>query len=261
MATDVRAALNQAGFQSVKIHMADAPFLYEGIERAHVLRSSPSVWNDINYAASHEYDFQHFIANPDLYDSRLREMKEAIGDKPFLLTELCLNDPHYQIPSYRLAFSVAQLYHKNLTVLDAVGLLYCWTLLDVEQPTFGGSRALMVPDRSLDDRAVPSSFELRVLGAYSRHVLEGMHRVGAASSNHDLLATAFTDASGKATVVMLNRSLNPQQIHLVWPGKHWIQVEQTSQYLENQTMAAPNNLVIQPGEIVTVSTIQAEPVD
>lgn len=261
MAADVRAALDQAGFQSVKIHMGDAPFLYEGIERARMLRSTPAIWKDIDFAASHEYDFQHFIANPDLYDTRLREMKEAIGDKPFLLTELCLNDPHYQAPSYRLAFSVAQLYHKNLTMLDAVGLLYCWTLLDVEQPTFGGSRALMVPDRALDDRAVPSSFELRVLGAYSRHIVAGMHRVGAESSNPDLLATAFTDAKGQSTVVMINRSVHPQQIHLVWPGKHWVQMEQTSQYRDNHTTAAPANLVVQPGEIVTLSTISAEPVD
>ena len=45
---------------------------------------------------------------------------------PFLATEICINDPHLQEPSYRIAFAVAQLYHKNLTELDAVALMYCW---------------------------------------------------------------------------------------------------------------------------------------
>lgn len=36
-------------------------------------------------------------------------------------------------------------------------LLYCWLLLDVEQPTFGGSRSLLVPDRSRGEIPVASS--------------------------------------------------------------------------------------------------------
>ena len=95
-------------------------------------QNNPDAWKDIDYAAVHEYDFQEFLANPDLYDARMKQMREAADGKPFLATEICVNDPHYQEPSYRIAFAVAQLYHKNLTELDAVALMYCWLLLDVE---------------------------------------------------------------------------------------------------------------------------------
>ena len=78
------------------------------------------------------------MANPDLYDARMRALREASEGKPYLATEICLNDSRYQEPSYRIALNVGQLYQKNLTELDAEMLLYCWLLLDVEEPTFGG---------------------------------------------------------------------------------------------------------------------------
>ncbi len=92
-------------------------------------------------------------------------MHEASAGKPFLATEICLNDPHYQEPSYRVALAVAQLYQKNLTELDAEMLLYCWLLLDTEQPSFGGSRSLLVPDKT--DGYRPKSWSFRVACAGS----------------------------------------------------------------------------------------------
>jgi len=41
---------------------------------------------------------------------------------------------------------MGQFYHKLLTVLDACGAMYCWTLLNVSQPSYGWTRTLMVPD-------------------------------------------------------------------------------------------------------------------
>lgn len=159
----LRRELDKAGFAETKIHMADASYLYLGTERVLTLRKTPAAWSAIDYAAAHEYDFQEFFANPDLYDARMRAMHEASAGKPFLATEICVNDPHEQEPSYRIALNVGQLYVKNLTELDAEMLLYCWTLLDVEEPTFGGSRSLLVPDKTDDGMPVASSFELRVL--------------------------------------------------------------------------------------------------
>ena len=256
MALTLRRELDMAGFQSVKIHMADASYMYMGIDRAHELQKNPAGWAAIDYAATHEYDYQKFFADPDQYDDRLRAMKAASDGKPFLATEICINDPHYQEPSYRIAFNVAQLYQKNLTELDATALMYCWLLLDVEQPTFGGSRSLLVPDRTRGEIPVASSFQLRVLGAFSRHVLKGMKRVEATSSNPDLLTAVFADGA-KATLIALNRSTEAQKLDVQWTGRRWTEIERTSVYAENEASSVQSEIIVQPGEIVTLSTFAA----
>ena len=258
MALILRRELDKARFQSVKIHMADASYMVLGVSRARELQKSPAGWAAIDYTAAHEYDYQEFLANPDLFDDRLRAMNAASAGKPFLATEICINDPHYQEPSYRIALNVAQLYQKNLTELDAVALMYCWLLLDVEQPTFGGSRSLLVPDRTHGGVPVASSFQLRVLGAFSRHVLKGMKRVDTTSTNPDLLTTAFTDGPA-ATILILNRSTEPQKLDVQWPGRRWTEIERTSLYSENEPSATlPTEIIIQPGEILTLSTFTAK---
>jgi hypothetical protein len=257
MALTLRRELDKAGFQSVKIHMADASYLYLGVARAQALQKDAAGWATVNFAAAHEYDYQEFLANPDLYDDRLRAMSAVDAGKPFLATEICVNDPHYQESSYRIAFNVAQLYQKNLTELDATALMYCWLLLDVEQPSFGGSRSLLVPDRTKGWTPVASSYELRVLGAFSRHVVKGMRRVDVEASNPDLLTAAFADGV-KASLIVLNRSTTPEKLDVQWAGRQWNELERTSQYSENETSASvPPEIVVQPGEIVTLSTFAA----
>jgi O-glycosyl hydrolase len=257
MAVALRRELDKAGFTNTKIHMADASFMALGIKRADELSKDTAAWRDLDYATTHEYDFQEFAANPDMYDDRMKAMHQAARGKPFLATEICFNDPHLQEPSYRIAFAAAQLYHKNLTVLDAVALLYCWTILDVEQPTFGGSRSLLVPDRVNGWVPVPSSFQLRVLGAYSRHILKGMQRVGVESPDPDLLASAFS-GNGNETVVLVNRSVTPRQITIQGASHAWSEIERTGLEEANAISALPQDVVIQPGEIVVLSTIKAE---
>ena len=250
----LRRELDKAGFTSTKIHMADASYLDLGIARVRDLKRTPDAWSKVDFTAAHEYDYQEFLANPDLYDARLREMREASGATPFLATEICLNDPHYQEPSYRVAFNVGQLYQKDLTELDAEMLLYCWLILDVEEPTFGGSRSLLIPNKTNDNAPVASSFELRVLGAFSRHVLKGMVRVDATSSNPDLLTAAFS-GNNQSTFIALNRSTQPQHLDITG-ASGWKQIERTSQRLENAASSTvPTDLIIQPGEIVTLSTL------
>jgi len=99
------------------------------------------------------------------------------------------------------------------------------------------------------------------LGAYSRHILKGMVRVGAASTNPDLLVSAFDDGQGGSALVMLNRSVTPQHVSIHWPGRQWQQVERTSPYLDNAdstpAAAGAQDVVIQPGEILTLSTVAA----
>jgi hypothetical protein len=224
--------------------------MYMGVDRAIALKQNTAAWRTLDYAAAHEYDFQDSFANPDLYDKTLLAMHQASDGKPFLATEICINNASYQEPSYRIAFNVGQLYQKNLTLLDAEALMYCWLLLDVEQPNFGASRSLLVPDRMNSGLPVASSFQLRVMGAFSRHVLKGMTRIEATPSNPDLLASAFTDGK-QSTLILVNRSTSPQRLKLNWPATAFTHVEHTTQYSENVESAASTDLVVQPGEILT----------
>jgi hypothetical protein len=255
----LRSELDKAGFTTTRIHMADAPFMWMGTARAKDLAQDAEAWKAINYTAVHQYDFQEFAANPDMYDARMLAMREASKDKEFLATEICLNDAHLQEHSYRVAFAAAQLYHKNMTILDAVGLMYCWLILDVEEPSFGGSRSLLVPDRTRGWIPVPSSFELRVLGAYSRHIVKGMQRVGAGVEDGDLLTTAFADATNQ-TLVMINRGTAARTVKVVGATHPWTEMERTGSEAENTISAVPAEVVVEPGDIVVLSTLHAEPV-
>jgi O-glycosyl hydrolase len=257
MALAVRRELDKAGFTQTKIHMADASFMFLGIDRAHELSKNTAAWQAIDYSAVHEYDFQEFIANPDLYDERMKAMHEAADGKPFLATEICINDPHYQEPSYRIAFAVAQLYHKNLTELDAVALMYCWLLLDVEEPTFAGSRSLLAPDRTRGWIPAPTSYQWRVMGAFSRHILKGMQRVGVDTGDPDLLASAFADSQNE-TLVVINRSATARRLAMQGASRPFTEIERTGLEEENADSPYRTDNVIQPGEIVVFSTIRAE---
>jgi O-glycosyl hydrolase len=257
MALAVRRELDKAGFTHTRIHMADASYMFLGVDRAKALQNNREAWNAIDYSATHEYDFQEFLSNPDLYDARLKAMHDAAAGKPFLATEICINDPHYQEPSFRIAFAVAQLYHKNLTELDAIALMYCWTLLDVEQPTFAGSRSLLAPDRTRGWIPVPTSFQLRVLGAYSRHILKGMQRIDVSTRDPDLLATAFAGGNDE-TLIVVNRSTIVRRLAIQGTAYPWAEIERTGLEEENSVSPFRTDNVIQPGEIVVFSTIKAE---
>ena len=259
MTAAVRKALDAAGFASTKIQMADAPYSWIAVGRMNDAKKFADEWRATDFTAAHQYDYQEFLANPDMYDTRLRAMHDASAGKPFLATEICLNDPAYQEPSYRIALQVGQLYQKDLTDADAEMLLYCWLLLDVEQPSFGASRSLIVPDRAKGWVPVASSFQLRVLGAFSRHVLKGMRRVDTQTADSDLLTAACTDGK-RDSLIVLNRSTEAQRLRVDWNGAQWTRMERTNFYDENVESATPTEIVVAPGEIVTLANFSADEV-
>jgi O-glycosyl hydrolase len=258
MTLRLRAALDQAGFRAVKIHMRDDGSLAGGIKCAGAFRESAAVWEDIDFAATHMYDYQNFLFNPDGFDKLLYEWLAAVGKKPFLSTELSVNDSDFQTRSYRLAFAMGQLFHKNLALANASAICYCWLLLNVEQPSYGWTRTLFVPDPSQGFLPVQSSYMARVFGAYSRRIREGMVRLEARSSNPDLQVVAFVGASGGRTLVLLNRSLEPQRVRVKWEGKPFRFLEIAGPYAENTVSPPPSSaeLLVDPGAIVTLSTEQ-----
>jgi O-glycosyl hydrolase len=256
MTLQLRAALDRAGFAGVKIHMRDDGRLAGGIECARAFRQSETVWKAIDYAATHLYDYQKFFYDPDGFDPLLAKWREAVGDKPFLSTELSVNSSEFQAHSYRLALGMGQLYHKNLTLANASAILYCWLLLNVEQPSYGWTRTLFVPDAARGFVPAPSSYQARVFGAFSRRIHAGMVRVEARASNPDLLAAAFQRENGARTLVLLNRSLEPQRVRIHWTGQSFRFLEWAGPYAENTVSPAPSSpeLVIAPGAIATLST-------
>jgi len=261
MTLALRRGLDEAGFKDVRIHMSDSGTLVDGIRRAEAFRSNEKVWDTIDYSATHMYDYQRCFTDPDRYDSHLKKWKEVARGKPFLSTELCVNSGAYQWPGYRLAFSMGQLYHKNLVMVDASALCYCWTLLNVVQPSFGWTRTLMVPDPAEGFLPVASSHQLRVFGAFSRRIRRDMVRVATKTSSDDLLTSAYEDADGHRTVVLLNRSIRPREIRLRWSDATFEQLEQVDPYSPNRVLPAPKpakdgtlRWTIPPGAIHTLTS-------
>jgi hypothetical protein len=155
-----------------------------------------------------------------------------------------------------VAFAQAQLYHKNMAQMDAQALIYCWTLLDIEQPSFGPTRALFVTDRANGNVPIPAGYTLRTFGAFSRRLKEGMTRLGARSDNPDLLATVYAGTAGEKTAILINRSTAPQRVRLDWPGGAFTAMEVASASQGNTvTTPAPKQVVVQPGEIVTLTNV------
>ncbi|MHC4624795.1 MAG: glycoside hydrolase [Planctomycetota bacterium] len=260
MTLTLRRKLDEAGFKGVRIHMSDAGTLAGGIKRAKVFQSSKQVWAAIDHSATHMYDYQGFFTKPDGFDGLLRQWKELTGDKPFLSTELCINNDKYQWPTYRVALTMGQLYHKNLVLTDASAVCYCWTLLNVVQPSFGWTRTLTVPDRSHGFVPVATSHQLRVFGAFSRRIREGMTRIETRTDANDLLVSAFAGEGDKGTVVILNRSARPRRLRVIWPGVTLNQMELVDAYHENEVRTIPGavekgfaEITIEPGAIVTLT--------
>lgn len=262
MTMDLRRALDRAGFQQVKLYMPDRPFISRGIRTAKDFQRFPRAWKAINFSAVHMYDYQGYFTHPDGYDARLTEWHRVTKGKPFLSTELCVNDTKYQEQSYRIALAMGQLYHKNFTLADASAVCYCWTLLNVQQPSFGWTRSLFVPDPYNGFVPKASSCQLRVYGSFSRRVHAGMIRVDAASSNLNLMTTAFTGPDGARTLIALNRSSKAQRVQINWQGTSFRFTELTDPYHQNALVENPAvqqdgklEITIQPGAIVTLSTV------
>ena len=258
MALALRQGLDAAGFAAIRIHMHNAPFSVAGVAAAKAFREDPAVWKTIDYSASNLYDFQDYFHDPDGFDVRLAQLRDAIGDKPFFAVELCVNNGAYQTRAYRVALAMGQLYHKVLTQLDACGVMYCWTLLNVVQPSYGWTRTLLVPDPEHGLMPVASSHQLRILGAYTRRIRAGMTRVSAVSSNPHLLATAFHGANGERTIVLLNRSAATQKVTVKWPGARFRYLETASPQQENLVTAsgAAEAVSVAPGAIVTLTNVE-----
>jgi len=144
MVKTLRDRLDEAGFEKTEIHTANQSTVRSGIEEIPKYKEDPGVWDAAGYAATHMYDFQEHFYNLDGFDETLLAWRQAIGSKPFLAVEICINRPQFQLPSYRSALVMGELYHKVLTIEDARAMACCWTLVNIVEPSFGWTRTLCV---------------------------------------------------------------------------------------------------------------------
>jgi hypothetical protein len=111
-------------------------------------------------------------------------------------------------------------------------------------------------------KPVASSHQLRIFGAYTRRLPEGMKRVQATSSHPDLLATAFRGEEGRKTVILLNRSTEEQRIAVKWPGAEFRYAETASPGQENSAEPVARaasgqwEVVVKAGSIVTLTNVE-----
>jgi len=254
----LRSALDQHGFENVRIHSYDCGWLQEGTIASRKICEDPVAWDAIDYAAVHMYDYQKFFTDPDGYDAQLREWKDVVGGKPTFLTELAVNFNEWQLRSYRIAFQIAQLYHKVMSIADASVLAYCWMLLNVEQPSYGWTRSLFVPDLENGFVPVPSSHQLRVFGAFSRRLREGMRRIKADSDHEHLLATAYEGPEEQRTLILINRATTTMDVELGTDARFTI-IETVDSYRPNTVRAVDGDSVrmvrVEPGQLVTLSNV------
>ncbi len=260
MTLALRKGLDDAGFKQVRIHMSDASRMRNGISWLRELHRSPEAWAATDYVATHVYDYQNYFPNPDGFDKWLQQWNELAAGKPFLSTEICVNSSGYQWKSYRLALSMGQLYHKNLVLADATAICYCWTLLNVVQPSYGWTRTLFVPDPANGFVPKASSRQLRVFGAFSRRLPAGMVRVDARSSDPDVLASAYVGPGGKKTLILLNRSTAHRNVKLQWADAEFTDVELVDPYHANESIAeerkvSPGSFALDPGSILTLTNV------
>ncbi|MCK9640297.1 MAG: hypothetical protein M0R39_10365 [Prolixibacteraceae bacterium] len=256
MTLSLREGLDKAGFGTIKIHSQNASFLLEGITSAKAFSEKKEVWDALDYTSSNLYDYQNFFTNPDGFDKRIEEWKTVIAgksNKPFLALEMSVNDGRYQSGSYKTAFLMGELYHKNLVLMNASALGYCWLLINNVQGSFSESRSLFTIDESNNFIPVPSSYQLRIFGCFSRHILKGMKRIDINSDNLDLLVSGYSNGKNN-TLILINKGIVPQQINLNCEGFKVNKMEIASMYQENKEVDIPNlkTLVIEPGMLVTL---------
>lgn len=250
----LRRALDENGFGTTRLATCNASFLYEGKEYMRRFRKAENVWDQIDFSASNMYDYQEYIDDPDGFCTTMKAFLEETDGKPFLSTEISRNRIPYQEDSYLLAFQMGRLYHNNLTVMDACAICYCWTLMDVTEPSYGFTRTLFTVDASHGFVPVPSGYILRTFGAFSRHVQAGMKRVEMEGLSDYVSGSAYVDEKRK-TCIFLNYGILPAELDLseILNGNslNW-QAELCDMYHENEPVELKQKMRVESGSILTI---------
>jgi hypothetical protein len=250
----LRQKLDQNGFASVKLSTCNAPYLKDGAEYLERFQKDQHTWDCVDYSASNMYDYQQHMTDMDSFDDIVNQWNAQRKGKTFLSTEICVNESSFQEDSYHIAFATGLLYHKNLVKMDAAAICYCWTLLDVTEPSYAYTRTLFTVDQQHGFVPAPGGYILRVFGSFSRHIMRGMRRVEMAGGNPDILCSAYLDDS-RQTFIFLNSGMTSCTLDLkniLNDSSTW-NAELSDPYHENDSVALEGKRYpLAPGAILTV---------
>jgi len=211
----LRRRLDEAGFEAVKIHMANASLLRDGFEFLRRIKAHPEAWEAIDYIAVNMYDAQEQIGHLEDYAKMMREFRALGEGKVVLSPEISVPHSHYQLDSYRLAAAMAELFHYNMVDFEGSALCFCWTLLHTEQHFYEATRSLSGLDVRDNRRPKAKGFIDRVFNIFSRSLPRGSVRLGASAKHPDLLVSAWQLPEDKTQrVIAFNRGNVPLQLRL-----------------------------------------------
>ncbi len=253
------ASSTKPDFTQTKIHMADASYMFLGIDRAHELSKNPAAWRAIDYSrrARIRLSGVHRQSRP----LRRAHEGDARGRGRQALPRHGNLHQRSALPgafvSHRLRRGAALPQEPDVNSMP-IALMYCWLLLDVEQPTFAGSRSLLAPDRTRGWVPVPTSYQLRVLGALQpphpqRHAAHRRRNRRSRPAGHRIRRRP--ERNTRRRQPLRDRAQARRCRALRMP---WAEIERTGLEEENAVSPFRTDSVIQPGEIVVLSTIKAE---
>ena len=252
----LRRRLDENGFGKVKLATCNASYLKEGLTFLDRFQSSDQVWERMDYTASNMYDYQSCFARPEEFLPLMEQFHEKTKNVPFLSTEIAVNQHPFQENSYHLAFNLGVLYHYNLTVLNACAICYCWTLMDVTEPSYGFTRTLFTVDAAHGFLPVPSGYILRTFGAFSRHIQKHMRRIQVSCPLDGILCSGYADGKGGYTYIFLNQ--NPENCVLKTKGlegcENGFRAELCDPYHENEAVPCQEEILLPAGALLTLYT-------
>ncbi|MCD8482130.1 MAG: hypothetical protein LR015_05340 [Verrucomicrobia bacterium] len=240
----LRKRLDEAGFQSVKIHMANCSSLKGGFEFLRRLKANPEAWKCIDYLAVNEYDAQRHVGSLERYAQELKRFKDLGEGREVLSPEISLPQPRFQGDGYRLAAMMAELFHYNLVEFEATALCYCWTLLDTEQPNYEATRSLYGLAKCDDFTPVRKGRIARAFNAYSKSLPKGSVRIAANCAVTDLLVSAWLLPDGQQRLIAFNRGTIPLQLS---GFAHPSSTIHSDLYHEYTAREQAETFVVQPG--------------
>ena len=252
----LRRSLDENGFEQVKLSTCNASFLKEGLTYLERFQHSRQVWESMDYTASNMYDYQICFADLEEFLPVMRQFHEKSKGLPFLSTEIAVNHCPFQEDSYHLAFNLGVFYHYNLTVLNACALCYCWTLMDVTEPSYGFTRTLFTVDAAHGFLPVPSGYILRTFGAFSRHIQKNMRRIQVSCSVPGILCSGYSDGTDGYVYLFLNQNTRNcviQTDKLEGSGKGF-QAELCDPYHENDAVPCSAEIQLPAGALLTLYT-------
>ena len=254
----LRRELDKAGFTATKIHMADASYMFLGIDRARApAQESCSVeCHRLLCRARVRLPGVHRQPRPlrRAHEGHARGRRwQALPRHGDLHQRSAL--PGAFVPHrLRRGPALPQEPHRAGRHGAHVLLDCCSMWSSPPSPVRARCSRPIAPAAGFP---CPPAISCACIGAYSRHILKGMQRIGVEIRRSRSACDRIRRRQNE-TLVVVNRSATARNLTVQGATLPWAEMERTGLEEENAVSAVPSEVVIQPGEIVVFSTIKAE---